>query len=197
MRAILEKIVKKLTFVFVALATALILTPVAKADSFDFTYTGNDGGATGSGTLFATDLGSGEWLIVDASGTFDDGANSGSISLIQNPNAPDASTSPSGFFGYDDLLFPNASVGEILDVEGLLFSFAGMELNLWQSGGGPGTDGWSENNEDSGYGTFSITSESGNVTPEPGSLPLLATGVLALAAVLLRRASAAVPGLNR
>jgi len=66
-------------------------------------------------------------LLWTPSGTFDDGANSGSISLIQEPQRSRRFHVPSGFFGYDDLLFPNASVGEILDVEGLLFSFAGMD----------------------------------------------------------------------
>ena len=169
---------KRLSIAFLALAAAFAITPMAQASTFDFSYSA-PGGVSGSGTLTGT-YGPGYVVITSATGTFDDGVNSGSISLISNPNAPGASTSPSGYFAYDDLLSPGVSDGNVLDVDGLLFSFDGMELNLWEQGAA-GTDGWAENNGNSGYGELTVT-------PEPGSLLLLSTGLLGLVVVQLRKA---------
>jgi hypothetical protein len=169
---------KRLSIVCLAWAAAFAITPMAQASTFAFSYTA-PGGVSGSGTLTGT-YGPGYVVITSGTGTFDDGVNSGSISLISNPNVPNSSVSPSGYFAYDDLLSPGASDGEVLDINGLLFSFDGMELNLWEQGAA-GMDGWAESNGNSGYGELTVT-------PEPGSLLLMGTGLLGLAVVLLGKA---------
>jgi hypothetical protein len=167
-----------------ALAAALAITPAAKADSsFNFYYNA-DGGVSGSGTLVGTDLGysslygSDEWLITSASGTFNDGTSSGPISLISNPNL-DGSEAESPLANYyDDLLFPAGTAGVFVDFDGLLFNFGGGELNLYSSTGGTY---WYEDSEaGGGPGGFEIT-------PEPGTLLLICTGLIGLAGVLLRK----------
>jgi len=185
---------KRFSLLLLVLAAALVITPAAKADSFGFVFTA-PGGVNGSGTLVGTDLGynatygSDEWLISSATGTFNDGVNSGPISLIQNPD-PSGSPQldPYSYFTYDDLLYPSGtngpSVVENLDFDGLLFNFDGMELNLWE-GSFPYTEGWAEYDPisdftNSGSGLFSLI-------PEPGTLLLLGTGLLGMAGLLLRR----------
>jgi hypothetical protein len=163
------------------LATALAITPAAKADSFNFYYSA-PGGVSGSGTLVGANERSGVWLITSGTGTFDDGTITDPITLITNPYGPaNSSLSPSGYFVYDDLFFPTSGPLQLLDPDGLLFSFDGMELNLWD-GGYPFAEGWAENTGPSGSGTFAST-------PEPGSLLLMGSGLLALAFLLLRKSS--------
>ena len=161
------------------LAAALAVTPAAMADSFKFYFSG-PGGVSGSGTLFATSEGAGKWLVTSGTGTFNDGSVSGSISLIANPyGIANSALSPSGSLAYDDLLYTDLGPGQVLTPDGLLFSFDGMDLNLWE-GGFPFADGWNESDGAGGEGEFILT-------PEPGSLLLLGTGLLGLAAVLFRK----------
>jgi hypothetical protein len=182
---------KRLSISSFAIAVALAIVPVARADSFTFSYTA-PGGVSGSGTLAGTPEGiingNQAWLLNSGSGTFNDGTNSGSITLVPNPNGPGGtSLSLSTYFTYDDLLYPPAGPGNYLDSLGLLFNFGSAELNLYDFLG----DGWYENNGDSGYGTLTIT-----LIPEPGTWLLLGSGLLLLAIARLGRATWSKPALN-
>ena len=199
---------KKVSIVVLALATTLAVTSVARADdSFAFTF--NDGGVSGSGTLYGTYEGAGNpWLITSGSGTFTDPDDNGTISLIPNPYGPGgSSTTPDSIITYDDLLDLFQVSGSYLDQNGLLFQFGnGDYLNIFfgysVGGGGPDYYGWYDDPQGNGddvlfseTGSFTITSydipASEEVTPAPGTLRLLGTGLFALAGLLLRRRATA------
>jgi hypothetical protein len=203
---------KKQTLALLALAAAFAITSVARADSFNFTFT--DLGVSGSGTLTGTYEGVGNpWLITSSTGvTFSDGIDSGSASLIANPNGPGNSAlggvgcpSGAGCVGYDDLLDLYQNSGSYIDGNGLLFQFdgSGNYLNLFFSysvgGGGPVYYGWYDSLGNGDYspegasGSFVITSSDiseENPVPEPGSFLLLGTGLFSIAGLLLRRRTA-------
>ncbi len=193
---------KKHAFALMALATALAISPVVRADSFNFTFT-DAGGVSGSGTLEGTFEGPYEWLITSGTGTFNDGSGSGAITLVANPNGPGSpSLDPDDLFAYDDLLFPFNGPNQYLDPDGLYFTYGSLELNLYQLGGGPGDDGWYENNGNGdSLGTFTITardvlpSEAPPV-PEPGTAVFLGTGLLLLAGLTKRRRGGSGPSLR-
>ncbi|MGO9317853.1 MAG: PEP-CTERM sorting domain-containing protein [Terracidiphilus sp.] len=183
---------KKQSLALLALATALAVTSVARADSFTFTF--SDGIVSGSGTLTGTYQGSEVWLLTSGTGTFNDGSGSGSISLVGNSNYPSATlvmeADPSNDIVYDDQLSLFNGPNQYLTVDGLYFTYGSLDLNLYQLGGGPGYDGWFEGNGNGdSNGTFAITSSdiNENPVPEPGSFLLLGTGFISLAGLLLRR----------
>jgi len=191
---------KQFSSALFVLSAALVITPAMKADTFDFTF--SDAGVAGSGTLTGTYEGvDNPWLITGCSGcTFSDGDDSGSVSLVTNPNGP-AFTDQVGGIVYDDLLDLVQTSGAYLTENGLLFQFGdGDYLNIffgWSvGGGGPEFYGWYDSPQGNGdyvfaseTGSFTITSYdvAPGETPEPGSLLLVGTGLLGLAAFLMRR----------
>jgi hypothetical protein len=172
-----------------------------KADTFNFTFT-DLGGVSGSGTLSGAFEGPGNpWLITGCTGcTFDDGDDSGSVSLVANPNGPGGTTETNGIV-YDDLLDLFQRSGSYLTLNGLLFQFGnGDDLNIffgWSvGGGGPVYYGWYDSpqgNGDYGFlsetGTFAVTSSDipASEAPEPGTVLLLGTGLFGLIFVLIRK----------
>ena len=183
---------KALVFI-VVLATA----PVAKADTFDFSFT--DGTVSGSGTLTGTWIATGTWQLTAGTGTFNDGSGSGPINLVGNPNYPSSTTvpesNPANNFVYDDQLTLFNGPNQYLDQDGLYFAYnstSGMvDLNLYQTGGGPGADGWYEGNGSGDTaGTFRITSYNippSEVVAEPGTLLLMVIGLLGPGIALYRK----------
>ncbi|MGB0065874.1 MAG: PEP-CTERM sorting domain-containing protein [Terracidiphilus sp.] len=192
----MQKSLRRFALFPLAWAAVLWIAPVAHANTFYFSYIA-PGGVSGTGILDGTFEGvidgNQEWLITSGSGVFHDGVNNGAIALVPNLNGPDnSSLSPSGQITYDDLLFPSAGPGQYLDSDGLLFSFGGLELNLYDFhfpvffG-----DSWFEDNGNGGYGTLAVAA-----TPEPDSWLLLGAGLLALMLARLwnlSRPSASLP----
>jgi hypothetical protein len=183
---------KKAAFAIFALALVVATSPAARADSFNFTF--SDGGVSGSGVLTGVSEAPGVWLLTGGSGSFNDGVSSGVITLQPNPNYPSSSLDTYNAFGYDNQLMLWNGPNQYLDANGLFFTFGALDLNIYQSGGGPGNDGWYTSDSDFNTngdqnGSFAITSYSidSGATPEPGSILLLGTGIFALAGLALRR----------
>jgi hypothetical protein len=154
-----------------ALLSALALPVVAHADTFDFSATGAGGGFSGSGTLVASPNGSGSDTITGISGT-------DVFALV----------APSLFNNNDNLLFPGSST--LVDGHGFAFTAnqgdTDFTVDIFSASAGVydaffvDSDGFSATIPV----TFSLAS---TATPEPSSLLLMGTGVLALAALGRRR----------
>jgi hypothetical protein len=119
---------KLITAVVAGFATCAAIL-AAQAATFDLTYTGADFSL--SATLDAADLGGGDWLITDLSGTVFDGSSE-PVSLI--PGGPGAFLTPSGSFIVDNVLYYPSGSGQYFDIDGLAFTASGAEWNLWGNG---------------------------------------------------------------
>lgn len=75
----------------------------------------------------------------------------GTFGLFLNPNGTAQATSPSGFFLYDNQLFPASN--PTLNSNGLLFTGNGVEINLFNQGG----DIYYENTNFNTFGQFTLT----------------------------------------
>lgn len=112
--------------------TAGLVTPLnGSSDDPQFIFTFTIGPDAGDGVLNTTDLGGGRFLATSGSLEITSGADIGTYSLL--PGGPGATTSPSGFFIYDDVIYPTGNSGgpSTLDVDGLLFAGGGLEINIW------------------------------------------------------------------
>jgi hypothetical protein len=167
---------------FLTLATVFVAFPTAKADQLHFTFT--DGGSlSGAVTLFGT---GGHSAFTISSGTISFTYGGPSQTMDLYPTFPGGATySPAGAFIYDNLISP--ALNPILDVYGLLFrDAAGDEVNLWGNTGAPYS--FYEWVPSVGYTIADNNVSISNITPEPGSLLLLGSGLLGMAVLVSRRA---------
>ena len=114
---------------------------------FDFSF--DIAPETGYGNLNTIDEGNGEFLATAGTLTVTGGNDIGTYPL--HPGGPNVTVSPLGGFDFDNLLFPfYPSTNPPLDVDGLLFTVPGLEVNIW--GNSPGNYSFYDYNGSS-YGT--------------------------------------------
>lgn len=172
---------KSIRSLFLAAAGIAMLagwsTASQATEEFRFSYSGD--GVLGSGTLTAEQVAPDTWLALSGTDTTTGGPISGTLSLVTNPNGSGQAYSPSGYFEYDNLLFPNQD--PVVDYWGLLFTNgAGGEINLFSYG----PDAYTHY-DNTGFNV--PISFDPSAVPEPASLAVLGGGVLGLAVARRRR----------
>jgi hypothetical protein len=94
---------------------------------FDFAFT--SGIDMGNGSLNTTDNGNGQFLATDGTLNVTAGRDVGSYPLYLG--GPGTTPSPSGYFTYNNVLYPSVDPG--IDLEGLLFIGSGLEINIFSN----------------------------------------------------------------
>jgi hypothetical protein len=195
---------KKISIALLALAAALAIAPAAMADQIGFSFTNpNNSQVFAFGILDGTNVGGNQWDITG-----------GSISVFaSNPSVVTGSgvllggtgstqTSPNGAWIYDNEVFvPVSNADPYVDYPGLLFLVNGAEVNIFSDAvfKGAGTNTYAFGESIPGNANFELPGELNitapdtaphvvRLTPEPGSLLLLGTGLFALAFVAFRKA---------
>jgi hypothetical protein len=168
---------KKFSLAVLAIAAALMMSQAVSAQNYDFTFSGAD--ITALGTLYAP----GTFGVTEGNATAGnivvtgDSNLSGTGTLYASPYGPGVqTTSPSGYFYYDDTLYPGQNPS--IDDNGLLFIDNGFEVNIFSNTGG---QGYYQIYDNSGFtsgnvGTFTLT-----YVPEGGSFYMLILCALGLA----------------
>jgi len=126
---------------------------------FDFSF--DIAPETGYGSLNTTDNGNGEFLATAGTLTITAGNDVGTYPLY--PGGPGVTVSPAGAFDYDNLLYPQTNPP--LDVDALLFTAPGLEINIW----GNSTNNYSfYDYSNGGYGTQLTEAGTFTVNAAPG-----------------------------
>lgn len=178
-------------YVLLALVSAFAFAVSARADSMNLWISGT----TDSNTPGVTAP-----LVVDLTLTYAPTSTPGTDLItaasgwISTPDGKYKSHSfdvtTNALFTADNLLFPSAGATPgLMNWNGLLIEKGAFDFNLFSDG-----TNWYWADNGAYYGNFEMTNATTTVTPEPGSLFLLATGLLFLALLVFRRAKlAALP----
>ena len=95
-----------------------------------YSFTFSIGPDSGYGSLITTDIGSGEFWATAGTLTVTGGQDVGTYPLY--PGGPSVTDSPSGYFIFDNVLYPSIDPG--IDNDGLLFTSGGFEINIFSNG---------------------------------------------------------------
>jgi hypothetical protein len=180
-----ERKMKKFSLALLAIATALAIPSAALAQTFDFSFTSNDGTLGANGTLVAVQDGSNTLQYDATSGTINNVFGSDLLitsGLLTPASAPGVNTtSLDGKFFYDDQIFPNQDP-LLSTTGGLLFTTAdGAEINIFATGTSQGTYEYYDDQTGQYFdlsGNFALTEVS---VPEYGTLLMLILCALTLA----------------
>jgi hypothetical protein len=153
-----------------------------------FDYSFSDGTVSAIGTLTANPNGNGSFTAFAGTGSVTGGPNTGILTFIANPNAPQLSHyAASGNHTYDDQLLPGSSSS--LTEGGVLFTFQnGDYFNIFSNTPSAGytalevTPSGSTSYRGSADGVFTLTA-----VPEPSSFAMIGIAAMCLAVVAPRR----------
>jgi PEP-CTERM motif len=171
---------KSSLFAFLAGLTAcLAATAPASATVYNWSMTG--GGDYGSGTLVTGAADNSGVDIIAFTGTID-----GDPVALLGGQPGSATTTTDGAYIYDNILYPPPD-NPVFDINGVLFSSAGEEGNLFYGWGAPGYYSYYRSPFDQAYDiennsvSFTLTADPPAPVPEPATLAILGAGLTGLA----------------